>query len=55
MNKDKKYLLEIAMKLKELKEQRPDKFYELKGIVNTVYSIQTGNGIEDMLSGNINN
>lgn len=53
MNETEEYLLElldIQHKLKKLKEQRPDKFYEFKGIVNTVYAIKTGKGIEGILN-----
>lgn len=49
-----KEMQEFADNLKELKEKRPDKFYELKGIIETVSTIQSGKGINDMLSDMIN-
>lgn len=54
MNKPLLEIQEIAMKLKKLKEKEPSKFYEFKGIVDTVHAIQTGKGIEYMLLSNIN-
>lgn len=44
-------LQEFGEKLKELREKDIYKFYELKGIVEGVYAIQTGNKIEDILKG----
>lgn len=41
MNEMEKYLLEMQDKLKKLKQQRPYKFYEFKGIVDTVSAIKT--------------
>ena len=58
MNKTKKCVLEVIEiqdKLIKLKNQRPCKFYEFKGIVNTIHSIKTEKEIEDMLSGDIKN
>jgi len=45
-----KELQEFAIKLKELKEKDPYKFYELKGIMKGIVAIQTGKRIEEILS-----
>lgn len=52
MNEAQGYLLEVqdmAIKLKKLKEKDLCKFYEFKGIVETITAMQSGKGIESIL------